>query len=166
MLYGVGSITSLLGSALTLTGVIVTAVTGYPCDPTVNMLTNSTCKNTTPPSPTDPAPMLSYLGSTTSALGFVFSAAGLGLQHHVLEEVQMDPGRGVFSTGTAFGVLGFMSVGASYFFGLTNYLNPHDQGLAILSTTIGGAGLCLLGGLLYTIDAAQLKRVWERIATF
>jgi hypothetical protein len=173
VLYGIGSVTSLLGSALTLSSVITVAVTGYPCDPNDafhQLNPNDTCNpnnpNFRPAQPTDAAPLLGYMGSTASALGFVLSAAGLGYQHHLLHELEADPGRAMFAAGTTFGVMGFATVGASYFFGFTNYLNPHDQGLAILATTITGTALCLLGGLLYTIDEGRMQRIWRRISTF
>ena len=96
----------------------------------------------------------------------MLSASGLGYQHHLLYELGGDVSRGVFAGGTTIGLMGFLSVGASYFFGFTNYLNPHDQGIAILATSITGTGLCLLGGLLYTIDAGRMKRAWDRLGTF
>jgi hypothetical protein len=173
VLYGIGSFTGLLGGALTISSIVVVGVTGYPCDPDdiIHKIDPKDACNPNgmayrPPSPTDAAPLLAYLGSTTSALGFVLSAAGLGYQHHLLWEVQADIDRGVFHGGTVLGVSGFAAVGLSYFFGLTDYLSPHDQGLAILATSITGTGLCLLGSLLYTIDAGRMKRAWERISTF
>jgi hypothetical protein len=171
--YGVGSVTGLLGSGLTLSSVLVVAFTGYPCDPgdpAHALNPNDTCNpnnpNYRPARPTDAAPLLAYLGSSVSALGFIISASALGYEHHLLHELSSDPGRGLFGTGTAFGLIGFVGVGASYFFGLTNYLNPHDQGIAILATSISGTGLCLLGGILYSIDSGRMKRVWDRLGTF
>jgi hypothetical protein len=172
-LYGVGSIVGLVGAGLSLTSTLIVIITGYPCDPNdpIHMINPSDTCNMNgmmyqPPKPTDAVPLLAYIGSTTSAFGFVLSASGLGLQHHVLHEMGADINRGVFAGGTALGVLGFMSVGASYFFGLTSYLNPHDQGIAILASSITGMGLCVLGGLLYTIDAGHTKRAWEKLGTF
>jgi hypothetical protein len=172
-LYGFGTITGLLGTGLTLSSIIVVAATGYPCDPTEHALsgkTNDSCNPNSPKyrpaKPTDAATLLAYMGSSASALGFVFSASGLGYQHAILKELGNDPGRSVFHAGTAFGVLGFASVGAGYFFGLTHYLNPHDQALAILSTTIIGAGLCELGSLLFTIDASRTKKAFQKYSTF
>jgi hypothetical protein len=167
VLYGVGGVTGLLGTTLSLASVAAVVITGYPCSP-LDTDPMSKCKNAIdhPSSPTDAAPMLAFLGSSVSALGFVLSAAGLGYQHSLLTEVNADPGRGVFIGGTVIGVLGFASVGTSYFFGLTNYLNPHDQGVAILASTLTGAGLCALGGLLYLIDSARMKKAWERVTTF
>lgn len=173
MIYGVGGVTGLLGTALSLASVAAVAITGYPCDPFDPSHANNPMDKCNPnaavfhpASPTDAAPMLAYLGSSVSALGFVFSAAGLGYQHSLLAEVNADPGRGVFTGGTVLGVLGFASVGASYFFGFTNYLNSHDQGLAILASTLTGAGLCALSSLLYLIDSSRTKKAWERLTTF
>jgi len=173
VLYGVGSVIGLVGSALTLSSVLAVAITGYPCnpdDPIHQINPNDTCNKMgamyTPPKPTDTAPLLAYMGSSASALGFVLAASGLGYQHHLLYEVGADPGRGVFAGGTTLGLLGFASVGLSYFFGFTNYLAPHDQGIAILASSMTGTVLCLVGGILYTSDASRLKRAWERISTF
>src|SRR6185295_545867 len=99
-----------------------------------------------------------------SALGFILSSAALGYQHSLLSDLQADPGRGTFAGGTALGVLGFAAVGTSYFFGFTSYLKPHDQGVAILASTITGTVLCAVGSLLYTIDSASMKRVWQRLS--
>jgi hypothetical protein len=172
-LYGFGTITGLLGTGLTLSSIIDVAVTGYPCDPTEHALSGKTSDSCNPNStkyrpskPTDAATLLAYMGSSASALGFVFSASGLGYQHAILKELGNDPGRNIFHAGTAFGVFGFASVGAGYFFGLTHYLNPHDQALAILSTTIIGAGLCELGSLLYTIDASRTKKAFQKYSTW
>ena len=175
VLYGLGSYTGLLGSGLTLSSVLVVAITGYPCNPddplhSINPNPNDSCSRNSPkydpPSPTDPVPLLSYIGSSVSALGFVFSAAGLGSQHLLLSELQADTGRGIFAGGTTLGLLGFVSVGFSYFFGLTNYLSPHDQGVAIFASSLTGTVLCFVGGILYTADASRMKKVWQRLSSF
>jgi hypothetical protein len=164
VLYGVGSAVSLLGTALSLSSIILVAVTDYPCN---SIDPNANCSNgKPPPTPTDPAPLLAYMGSSVSALGFVLTAAGLGYQHALLHEMSADIGRGVFGAGTTIGVMGFASVGLSYMFGATSFLNPHDQGLAILSASMTGAGLCLISSLLYTIDSSRLKSAWNRLGTF
>ncbi len=173
VLYGLGGVTGLIGAGLTISSVLIVAITGYPCDPNSaahQLNPKDTCnKNGTnykPPKPTDPEPLLAYMGSSVSAAGFIFSAAGLGWQHHVLKELDADIDRGLFHAGTAFGVFGNAAVGAGYFFGFSKYLNPHDQAIAVLATTITGAGLCALGTLLYTIDAGRAKRAWDRFSTF
>jgi hypothetical protein len=173
VMYTFGSVTGLVGTGLTLSSILVVAITGYPCnpkDPQHLANPNDTCNENSafynPPSPTDPAPLLAYLGSSMSAFGFIFSTAGLAWQHHLLDEVGADPGRGVFAGGTSLGLLGFLSVGTSYFFGFTHYLSPHDQELAILSTSITGAVLCAVGSLLYTIDSSRTRSAWRRLGGF
>lgn len=173
VLYGVGTAMGLVGNGLTLASIVIVSVTDYPCnpyDPKHATNPNDSCNPNgaifKPPRPTDPAPLLAYIGSSTSALGFVFTASGLGYQHHLLDELDADVGRGYFHAGTTLGLLGFFSVGASYFFGFTDYLNAHDQGVAILTTSIGGAALCAIGGLLYSVDSSRLNRAWRRISTF
>jgi hypothetical protein len=162
-----------VGTALGLSSVIVVAATGYPCnpdDPLVQLNPTDKCNPKSPvyrpPRPTDAAPLLAYLGSTTAAVGFVFSAAALGYEHALLHSVMEDPGRRVFAAGTVFGLLGFVATGTSYFFGLTDSLKPHDQGVAIFASSISGTVLCAIGSLLYTIDSAAMNRVWHRISTF
>jgi hypothetical protein len=173
VLYGIGSVAGLLGSGLTISSVLIVAITGYPCDPNdpIHQLNpNDSCNRNSAsyraPKPTDPAPLLAYIGSSTSALGFIFSASGLGYQHSLLRELDIDPGRGLFAAGTTLGLVGFLGVGAGYFFGLTNFLDAHDQGIAILASSISGTVLCAVGSLLYTIDESRLKRAWQRFSTF
>jgi hypothetical protein len=153
-----GSILSIAGTALSLSSVIYVAVTNYP--PSPGDLLSPQAK------PSDPGPILAYVGSSASAAGFVLSASGLGLEHHILDQLGADPGRGRFAVGTSFGVLGFISVGAGYFFGLTNYLDPHDQSVALLTTTIGGAALCAIASVLYASDSTRLQKAWSALTTF
>jgi len=173
IIYGMGGVVGLVGTGLTISSMLVVAITGYPCnpnDPIHQINPNDTCNAKgamyDPPSPTDAAPLLAYLGSSVSATGFIFSAAGLGYQHSILRDLGGDVDRGVFHGGTALGVLGFAAVGISYFFGFTDYLSPHDQGIAILASTVTGAGLCALGSLLYTIDGSRTKKAWLKLSTF
>src|SRR5581483_6803547 len=134
----VGTVIGLLGAVLSLSSVAMVAVTSYPCD---SFDPNQNCTNGKPaPKPTDPAPLLAYIGSSTSALGFIISAAALGYQHSLLAEHGADVGRGVFGVGTAFGVFGNAAVGLGYMFGATSFLNPHAQGLAVISSSLTGAG--------------------------
>jgi hypothetical protein len=166
-----GTVTGLIGSGLTLSSILLVAITGYPCNPNdpIHMINPSDpCSamsaNYSPAKPTDAAPLLAYIGSSTSALGFVLSAAGLGYQHHLLNEMGSDIPRGVFHGGTVLGLLGFVSVGVGYFFGFTDYLDPHGQGVAILSATITGTVLCTLGSLLYAIDSGRMRKAWFRLS--
>jgi hypothetical protein len=173
VIYGVGTAIGLIGNGLTLSSVLVVAITDYPCnplDPKHATSATDTCNPNSsiykPPRPTDPAPLLAYMGASASVLGFVFAASGLGYEHHLLAEADADPGRGIFAGGTALGLLGFVAVGASYFVGFTDYLNAHDQGIAILASSITGTALCAIGGLLYTIDSSRMNRAWQRLSTF
>jgi hypothetical protein len=152
-----GTLLSVVGTGLSLASVIYVAVSHYP--PSATDLLN-------PPTPSDPGPVLAYIGSTTSAAGFILSASALGYQHHLLDQLDVDPGHGRFAIGTSIGVLGFLGVGASYFFGLTNYLDAHDQEIAILTTSIGGAALCAVAGLFYAFDSSRNKAAWKTLATF
>jgi hypothetical protein len=153
----IGTLLSLVGTGLSLASVIYVAATHYP--PSGHDLLNQAA-------PSDPGPVLAYAGSTTSAAGFIFTAAALGYEHRILDRVGVDPGRGLFATGTVIGMLGFTAVGASYFFGLTNYLDAHDQQVAVLATSIGGAALCGLAGLVYLFDSSRDKKVWKHLSSF
>jgi hypothetical protein len=167
-MYGFGGFTGLAGTALTISSVIVVAATGYPCNPhdPLNPGRDRCNETNMTASPTDAAPLLGYLGSSLSAFGFVFSAGGLGWQHKLLRELGNDTSRGIFYGGTALGVSGFVATGLGYFWGLTDYLSPHDQGIAILATTITSTVLCALGSLLFTIDSTRVKKVFERLNAF
>jgi len=173
VLYGLGSVTGLIGNGLTLSSVLIVAITGYPCNPNdpIHMINpNDHCNSMgtmyQPPKPTDAVPLLGYMGASISALGFVFSAAGLGQQHHLLRELSADIPRGPFYGGTVLGMMGWTTVGLGYFFGFTSYLSPHDQGLAILACTVTSAAFSALGNLLYAIDASRTKKAWLRLGTF
>ena len=152
-----GSVFNLIGTGLSLTSVIYIAATDYP--PDTNQLL-------APAKPSDPGPALAYAGASASAAGFVLSAVGLGWEHRLLDSLGADPGRGAFGVGTAFGVFGFAGVGLSYFFGLTDYLNPHDQSIAILATSLTGTALCAIAGILYSIDSSHLNEAWRGVLTF
>lgn len=152
VLEGFGSAFGLIGTALSLSSAIYIIATDYP--PKANDFLH-------PAKPTDTGQVLAYAASSTSALGFSLSAGGLSWQHHILDDLGVDPGRGLFVTGTLVGVVGLASVGLGYFFGLTSYLNPHDQSIAVLTTSLSGALLCTVGSLLYSADSSRMKRVWN-----
>jgi hypothetical protein len=118
------------------------------------------------PKPTDTAQILSYVASSASALGFALSAGGLAWRHRILDELGADSGRGVFVGGTVVGVLGLGSIATGYFFGLTHYLEPHDQSIAVLATSLGGSALCIIGSIMYAADASRLNKVWKSLTTF
>jgi hypothetical protein len=153
----VGSILSLVGTGLSLSSASYVAVTHYP--PSASELLN-------PAKPSDIGPALAYAGSSASAASFVLSAAGIGYQHRLLDQLGADPGRGRFAAGTTFGLVGFVSIGTGYFFGFTSYLNPHDQEVAILATSIGGAALCTIASVLYASDSSRMDKVWKSLTTF
>jgi hypothetical protein len=153
-----GSILSVSGSLLSLSSVVVIAASHYP--PSAGDLLNPQAK------PSDPGPVLAYVGASASAAGFILTASALGYEHHLLDQLNLDTGRGIFGVGTTFGLVGFAGIGMSYFFGLTNYLNPHDQGVAILTTAIGGTVLCGVAGLLYAVDSSRVKKAWADLTTF
>ena len=51
----------------------------------------------------------------------LFTAVGPGLQQHsALASVGADTGKGLYATGTLFGILGLAGVGSSYYFGLAS----------------------------------------------
>ncbi|HXU74616.1 MAG TPA: hypothetical protein VN947_35215 [Polyangia bacterium] len=153
----VGTMLGVIGTGFSLASVLYIAATHYP--PSASDLTN-------PPSPSDPGPTLAYVGSSASAAGFVLSASALGYEHHLLDRLGVDPGRGTFGVGTAIGVVGFVGTGASYFFGLTDFFGPRDRSIAVLATSIGGAALCGLAGILYTFDSSRNMRVWKGLGSY
>jgi hypothetical protein len=172
-LYAAGGGIGLIGTGFTLSSLLIVTITGYPCnpdDPIHKINPNDTCNKSgmkyDPPKPTDAVPLLAYLGSSVSAFGFILSSAGLGQQHRLLRELSADVPRGTFYGGTALGVLGFTAVGAGYFFGFTDYLNPHDQGIAILACTVTSAALSALSSLLFAVDASRTKKAWQSLGTF
>lgn len=152
-----GSVLNVIGTGLSLSSAIYIAATNYPPSPNELLA---------PAKPSDPGPALAYAGASASAAGFVLSAVGLGLEHRLLDDLGADPGRGAFGVGTAFGVVGFVGVGASYFFGLTSHLNPHDQSVAILTTSLSGTALCAIAGILYAVDSSRVKEAWSGVMRF
>ena len=110
--------------------------------------------------------MLAYVGSSTSAVGFVISANALGWEHRLLSRLGVDPGRGLFGIGTAIGLVGFGGVAASYALTFIHPRDPQQQTIAILTTTIAGAGLCAIAGLFYTLDSSRNKKAWMSLGKF
>jgi hypothetical protein len=99
-------------------------------------------------------------------IGFGLSAGGLGWQHHILGELGADPGRGVYLGGTVLGILGTLATASGYFIGLTDYLNPHDQSISLLVTTLTGTALCTTAALMYAVDSSRMKKAWRNLTTF
>jgi hypothetical protein len=157
VLYVFGGVTGLLSTGLSLSSAIYVLATGYP--PSASDFVH-------PAKPSDVGPVLAYVGSGASALGFVMSAGGLGWQHRILGKLGADPGRGMFIGGSVVGILGLVAVGAGYFLGFTDYLNPHDQSIAVLATSLGGSALCTTGSVLFAKDSSRMKKVWKSLTTF
>lgn len=148
---GTGTVISLIGSGLTLTS--------WLAAPFVD-------------EKRDPWPVaVGYAGAGATGLGVILSATGLGLQHSALAKVGADPGRGLYGVGTLFGVLGLLTVGTSYFIGLTHYVYGHpgeeSQRLAVEYGTIAASAILLtVSGILYVSDSARLSRAYKRLTTF
>lgn len=148
---GTGTLISLIGSGLTLTSWIAA--------PFVD-------------TKQDPWPIaLGYAGTGATGLGVILSATGLGLQHSALAKVGADPGRGLYATGTVFGVLGLLTMGGSYFLNATRYVYDHpseqDKRLAVNYGTIAASAVLLtLSGILFVSDSARLGRAYKRLTTF
>jgi hypothetical protein len=157
ILNGFGTAFGLIGTGLSLSSTIYVLATGYP--PSASDFVH-------PAKPSDTAPVLAFVGSGVSALGFTMSAGGLGWEHRILGELGADPGRGMFVGGTVVGVLGVLAIGVSYFLAFTDYLNPRDQTIAGIATSLGGAALCTTASALYATDSSHLKRAWKTLTTF
>ncbi|MCU1282706.1 MAG: hypothetical protein JWM53_6252 [bacterium] len=152
-----GGVTGLISTGLSLSSTIYIFATGYP--PSASDLVR-------PAKPTDTGAVLAYVSSATSALGFTLSAGGLGWQHGILRELDADPGRNLYIGGTVVGVLGLIAIGASYFLGFTNYLDTHDQTIAALATSLGGAALCTTAAGIYAVDSSRMKKAWRNLTSF
>jgi hypothetical protein len=154
---GFGGVIGILTTGLSLGNTIYVLAAHYP--PSVDSLT-------TPPKPSDPAQALSYVSSTTAAFAFGLSAGGLAIRHHVLRELDADPGRGLFWGGTITGLVGIASIAASYIVGFANIGNAHDQSIAVLSLSTGGSTLCNVATAMYAKDGSNLQKAWKNLTTF
>ncbi len=146
VLYGVGTAVGLIGSGLTVASIVLTSVYGIG------------------PGPGQYGPALAYAGSGASGVAVLFAATGLGLQHSALASVGADTGRGLFATGTLFGILGLAGVGSSYYFGLAKPVDNSDTiafGISIAATV-----LLSVGGILYFADESRMVRIYRRLTTF
>jgi hypothetical protein len=152
-----GGVIGLLSTGLSLSSTIYVVATGYP--PKADDFLH-------PAKPTDTGPILAYVASATSVLGFGLSAGGLGWQHHILDELGADTGRGVYVGGTVLGILGTVATASGYFLAFTDYLNPHDQSISLLVTTLTGAALCTTASLMYAVDSSRMKRAWRNLSSF
>jgi hypothetical protein len=114
---------------------------------------------------------LGYAGTGANALGVILSATGLGLQHSALARMGADPGRGLYATGTVFGVLGLLTMGGSYFIDVTHYVYSHpgeerQRNAALFGTIAASAVLLSVGGILFFSDSRRLSRAYKRLTTF
>jgi hypothetical protein len=149
-MYGVGTAIGLVGSGLTLASIFVTSVYGLDQGPG-----NSA---------TLIGPALAYSGAGATGAGFLLAIGGVGLEHSALRLVGQDPGRGLYATGTLFGLLGLCGIGTSYYFGLAN---PVNNSTAIaFGTSIAATALMTVGGLLFFADATRLGTIYRRLTTF
>ena len=155
---GFGDALGIISTGLSLGTLIYIGATHYP--PSVNDFTMRA------PSPSDPEQVISFVASTASAIGFSLAAGSLAWRHHILDKLDADTGRGLFVGGTVVGLVGLVGIGASYFFAFTDYLSPHDQSIAVIATSLGGAALCTVGTILYARDAAKLNKAWLALTTF
>jgi hypothetical protein len=154
---GFANVIGLLSTGLSLSSSIYVAAAHYP--PSVNDLTSR-------PSPGDPAQALSYVSSTSAAFAFGLSAGGLALRHHILRKLDADTGRGLFIGGTVVGLVGIAAIAVSYIVGFSNIGNTHDQGIAVLATSLGGSAICTVGTAIYAKDASNVQKVWKGLTTF
>jgi hypothetical protein len=138
----------LIGSGLSLAGIFIT--TGYGFDPNSKY--------------TQIGPDLAYAGSAATGAGVLFAATGLGIEHSALRLAGVDPGYGLYATGTLFGILGLAGIGASYFLGLTNYVN--DSAVIGFGCSIASAVVLTVGGLFYVADSNRMRRIYARLTTF
>lgn len=150
---GTGTLICLIGSGLTLSSWIAEIVIDKDKDPRPIALG------------------LGYAGAGAAGLGVILSATGLGLQHSALAQVGADPGRGLYATGTVFGVLGLAALGTSYFVGATSYVygkpgEEHERNAVLFGTTVASAVLLSVGGILFVSDSGRLGRAYRRLTTF
>jgi hypothetical protein len=146
VLYGVGTAVGLIGSGLTVASIVLTSVYGIGSGPG------------------EYGPALAYAGSGASGVAVLFGATGLGLQHSALASVGADTGRGLYATGTLFGILGLAGVGSSYYFGIAK---PVDNSETIaFGISIAATALLTVGGILYFADENRMVKVFRRLTTF
>ena len=97
---------------------------------------------------------------------FALAAGGLGWRHQILRRLDADPGRGLFLAGTVVGLVGLAAIATSYIIGFTDLVNPHDQSIAVLATSLGGSAVCNVGTAMYAKDSSNLTKAWKRLSTF
>jgi hypothetical protein len=119
-----------------------------------------------PPRPSDPAQTLSFVSSTSAAFAFGLSAGSLAWRHHILRKLDADPGRGLFLGGTVVGLVGLTAIVASYIVGFSSVGDTHAQGIAVLSTSLGGSAICNVATAMYAKDASNVQKAWKSLSTF
>jgi hypothetical protein len=154
---GFATAIGLLSAGLSISSAVYVAATHYPPSPNDFVAA---------PRPSDPGQVMSFVASGSSAFAFALAAGGLAWRHRILRKLDADPGRGLFAGGTAVGLIGLVAVASSYFVGFTHYVDPHDQSIVVLSTTLGGAALCNIATALYAKDSSNLTKAWKRLTTF
>lgn len=154
---GFANAIGLMSAGLSISGSIYVAAAHYP--PSASDLTSQ-------PKPGDPAQVLSWVSSSSSAFGFALAAGGLGWRHYILRKLDADPGRGLFLAGTVVGLVGVASIITSYIVGFVDVGNPHDQSIAVLVTSLGGSAISNVGTAMYAKDASQVQKAWKALTTF
>ncbi len=154
---GFANVIGLVSTGLSMSDTIYVLAAHYP--PNLTTFTK-------PPSPSDSGQALSYTSASSSVFAFGLAAGGLAWRHHILRQLGADTGRTLYFSGTIVGLVGFLSIATSYIVGFAPGLNPHDQSIAVLATSLGGSALCNTGTLMYATDATRMQRVWKRITTF
>jgi hypothetical protein len=147
----------IISGGLSISSSIYVAAAGYP--PDLSALSK-------PPSPSDPAQILSFVSSTSSVFAFGLSAGGLAIRHHVLQKLDADPGRGLFISGTVVGLIGVAAIISSYIVGFSNVGNAHDQSIAVLTTSLGGSAFCNVATTMYAKDGSNMQKIWKSLSTF
>jgi len=84
----------------------------------------------------------------------------------ILLQLDADPGRGLYVAGTVVGMAGLVAVGASYFFGFTDVLNPLAHSIALISLSLDDAATYIIGNALSSAHASKINRAWHSLPTF
>jgi hypothetical protein len=147
----------IVSTGLALSNAIYVAADHYP--PNLGDFTKR-------PGPGDPAQTLSFVSASSAAFAFGLSAGGLALRHHILRQLDADPGRGLFLSGTIVGVAGIAAIAASYIVGFSNVGNPRDQSIAVLATSLGGSTICNVATTMYAKDGSNMQKIWKSLSTF
>jgi hypothetical protein len=146
ILYGVGTTIGLIGSGLSVSGIVVAGI--YRDDPNLKGIGVS----------------LTQAGAGTAGFSFILATAGLGLQHSALRAVGADTGRGLFGVGTLFGILGFGAMATGFYFDAVR--EPANAENIALGMSVSAAVLLGVGGILYFVDHQRMLKVYHRLTRF